>query len=74
MSVPSDAAAPSIFVLVSLSAFNIPVAVATCSSAEYLLPYVSRYLIDMEDYKYLTLQYNVVSGANTTSYLKMFLR
>jgi len=45
---------------------------ANFSSAEYVLPLVKRYLIEMEGNKYLTIQSKLVSGANTTIYLKIY--
>lgn len=45
---------------------------ANFSSAEYVLPLVKRYLIEIEGNKYLTIQSKLVSGANTTIYLKIY--
>ena len=45
---------------------------ASFSSAEYVLPSVNRYIIDVVDIRHLTIQYDLTAGANTTMYLKIY--
>ena len=45
---------------------------ASFSSAEYVLPYVNRYVIDSVETRHLTIQWNLTAGANTTMYLKIY--